>query len=109
MNTAQVTTCLPGIYVKSKSQLHQLHSKPCVLRMSPDPCSSISLSLRATPSFGLKCWSISKSREPLHICFAGGKGMMEKNDEVMHLLLSYNLICYYVINVCSKHAYNFKK
>ncbi len=50
--------------------------------MSTNPCSSISPSSRGKPSFGLKCWPISKSREPLHICLAGGKGMMENNDEI---------------------------
>ncbi|XP_057740942.1 uncharacterized protein LOC130958070 [Arachis stenosperma] len=81
MSTAQVTACFPGIYVKNASRLHQLHPKPCVLRMSLDPCSSISLSLRPETSFGLKYWSNSKSRQPLHICFAGGEGMMQNTDE----------------------------
>ncbi|MED6205679.1 hypothetical protein PIB30_019978 [Stylosanthes scabra] len=72
MSAAQVTACLPGIYVEKVSRLRQFHPKPCVLRMSLDPCSSVSLSLRPKTSFGLKCWSNSTSREPLHICFASG-------------------------------------
>ncbi|OIW01992.1 hypothetical protein TanjilG_14023 [Lupinus angustifolius] len=80
MNSAQITAYQPGIYVKNVSQFRQLHSKPCVLSMSTNPCSSISLGKRGKPSFGLKCRPISKSREPLHICLAGGNGM-ETNDE----------------------------
>ncbi|KAK7273822.1 hypothetical protein RIF29_14885 [Crotalaria pallida] len=80
MNTAQISACQPGIYVKNIYQLRQHHSKPCVLPMSANPCSGISLSLRGKPSFGIKCRPISKSREPLHICSAGG-GEMENNVE----------------------------
>ncbi|XP_061339743.1 uncharacterized protein LOC133286356 [Gastrolobium bilobum] len=83
MNTVQVTaTCQPGIYVKNVSQLHQLHSKPYVLPMSINTCSRIPMSGRAKPSSGLECRPISKSRKPLHICLAGGKGMMSNDDEI---------------------------
>ncbi|TKY69292.1 hypothetical protein E2542_SST05562 [Spatholobus suberectus] len=81
MNTAQVTACRPGICVKNISQFHRLHSKPCVLPKSFDPCLRVSLSLRARQSFGLKCRPISQSLKPLHICLAGGKGMMGNDDE----------------------------
>lgn len=112
MNTAQVTACQPGICVKNICQLHRHDSKPCVLPMSINPCSRILISLREKPSFGLKCQHILRPRKPLHICLAGGKGMMGNNDEVLHSLLSYCLVCYcycycyYIRNVYGKLAYN---
>ncbi|KAK7407646.1 hypothetical protein VNO78_09626 [Psophocarpus tetragonolobus] len=81
MNIAQVTACQPGICVKSTSQSHRLHSKQCTLPKSFNPCSRVPLSLRARQSFGLKCRPTSQSRKPLHICFAGGKGIMGNDDE----------------------------
>ncbi|XP_054813300.1 uncharacterized protein LOC129313937 [Prosopis cineraria] len=41
----------------------------------------LSLSLRGKPSSGLQCVPFSKSRQPLHVCFAGEKGMMGNNSE----------------------------
>ncbi|RDX87363.1 hypothetical protein CR513_31170, partial [Mucuna pruriens] len=81
MNTTQVTAFQPGICVKNASQLHRLHPKLCVLPKSFDPCSHYLPSLRARQSFGLKCRFVSQSRKPLHICLAGGKGMMGNDDE----------------------------
>lgn len=99
MHTAQVTACQPGICVKNISQLHQHDSKPFVLPMSISSCSWTLLSLREKPSLGLKCQPILKSRKPLRVLSAGGKGMMENNDEVLQLRLCYNLVscCYRVI------------
>ncbi|NP_001242257.1 uncharacterized protein LOC100807775 [Glycine max] len=80
MNIAQVTAWQPGICVKNMSQLHRLQSKPCVIPKSFGPLTCVLLSLRARQSFSSKCWPILQSRKPLHICLAGGKGMMG-NDE----------------------------
>ncbi|OIW16043.1 hypothetical protein TanjilG_04578 [Lupinus angustifolius] len=74
MNTIRVTPCLPRIYAKNKSQAHLSPSKSCV-------SSRISLSPGANLSSGLQCMPILKSRRPLHVCLAGGKGMMENNNE----------------------------
>ncbi|KAK7308723.1 hypothetical protein VNO77_42349 [Canavalia gladiata] len=81
MNTAQVTACQPGISVKNVSKLHMLPSRPCVLRKSIDPCSRLLLTIRAEQSFGLKCRPVLHSQKPLHICLAGGEGMVGNNDE----------------------------
>ncbi|ESW25298.1 hypothetical protein PHAVU_003G023800 [Phaseolus vulgaris] len=81
MNIAQVTACQPGISGKNISRLHKLHSKPYGLPNSFGPCSCALLTVRARQSFGLKCWPISQSRKPLHICLAGEKGMMGNDDE----------------------------
>ncbi|XP_020229974.1 uncharacterized protein LOC109810817 isoform X2 [Cajanus cajan] len=81
MNTAQVTACHPGICVKSISQVHRLHSKLCILPKRFDPCSRVKLGLRPRQSLGLKWRPISQSQKPLHICLAGGKGMMGNDEE----------------------------
>lgn len=93
MNIAQVTACQPGISGKNISRLHKLHSKSYGLPNSFGPCSCALLTVRARQSFGLKCWPISQSRKPLHICLAGEKGMMGNDDEVLHIILTFALVC----------------
>ena len=102
MNAIQVSARKPGIHVKNASQLHQFPSK---LRASPikwDPLSRTSLSLRAKPSPGLQCVPILKSQQPLHVCLAGGQGMME-NNEVIRLHLGYTIYLAF-INCCITDA-----
>ncbi|XP_061369031.1 uncharacterized protein LOC133311915 [Gastrolobium bilobum] len=81
MNTIQVAASQPGIYVKNISHLHHFLSKPCVLSMDAKPLSWTSLSLRSEPSSGLQNMPSLKSRQPLHVCLAGGQGMMENNED----------------------------
>ncbi|KAE9588251.1 hypothetical protein Lal_00003140 [Lupinus albus] len=81
MNTIRVTPCLPRVYAKNKSPAHLSPSKSCVSPMDVNPLSWTSLSLGANLSPGLRCMPILKSRLDLHVCLAGGKGMMENNDE----------------------------
>ncbi|CAL0323931.1 unnamed protein product [Lupinus luteus] len=81
MNTIRVTPCLPRIYAENKYQAHRSLSKTCVSPMDVNPLSRMSLSPGANLSSGLQCMPILKSRRALHVCLAGGKGMMENNDE----------------------------
>ncbi|TKY46529.1 hypothetical protein E2542_SST28572 [Spatholobus suberectus] len=82
MNTTQVAARKPGIYAKNVSQLcRSFHSRPCTLPMGFDPLSVTSMSLGTKPSSGLQCLPILKSWQPLHVCLAGGQGMMENNED----------------------------
>lgn len=82
MNTTQVATMKPMIYVKNAPQLcPSFHFKPCTLPMGFDPLSVTSKSGRIKPSFVLQCVPILKSRQPLHVCLAGGRGMMDNNED----------------------------
>lgn len=90
MNTMQVAATNPGIYVRKKSQWHHFPSTPCVLSMDANPLSRTSRITRAKHSSGLPYLPVLKSHRPLHVCLAGGKGMMD-NNEVIHLHLSYTM------------------
>ncbi|OIW06502.1 hypothetical protein TanjilG_26691 [Lupinus angustifolius] len=81
MNTIPVTRCQPGIYAKNKSQVHRSPSKSCELPLDVNPLSRTSQSLGAYRSSGLQCMPALKSWRPLHVCLAGGKGMMGNNNE----------------------------
>ncbi|KAI4323903.1 hypothetical protein L6164_023477 [Bauhinia variegata] len=80
MNTIQLTVCQPGIYVKNASQLCNLPSKQCLAQIKINVPAIKSLSLQERPSFGLQCLPVIKPRQPLPVCLAGGKEMMD-NDE----------------------------
>ncbi|KAK7279416.1 hypothetical protein RJT34_24468 [Clitoria ternatea] len=54
--------------------MRRFHSGPCAT------LSMTSLRLAPKPSSGLLCLPIVKSRKPLHVCLAGGQGMMENNE-----------------------------
>ncbi|KAK7266778.1 hypothetical protein RIF29_19433 [Crotalaria pallida] len=81
MNSIQVNPCKPRFYAKNGSQPHISPSKSCVLAVDASPLSGTSLNLRLNPSFGLLCMPVLKSQRPLHVCSAGGKGMMENNED----------------------------
>ncbi|KAK4256370.1 hypothetical protein QN277_009246 [Acacia crassicarpa] len=78
MNSIQVTACQPRIHITNISY-HP--SKAYAFTINSGPPSRISLSLRGEPSSALQCVPFSKSRQPLHVCFAGDKGMMGNNSE----------------------------
>ncbi|KAI4323905.1 hypothetical protein L6164_023478 [Bauhinia variegata] len=80
MNTIQLTVCQPGIYVKNASQLCNLPSKQCLAQIKINVPAIKSLSLQERPSFGLQCLPVIRPRQPLPVCLAGGKEMMD-NDE----------------------------
>ncbi|KAF7836373.1 uncharacterized protein G2W53_011232 [Senna tora] len=80
MNTIQVTACQPRIYVNNISQSHR-SSKAYLCPTNTSPLFRSLLSLRGKHSSGLQCVPLSKSLQPLHVCFAGGKGNMESNSE----------------------------
>ncbi|CAL0299128.1 unnamed protein product [Lupinus luteus] len=80
MNAIRVTPCQSRIYGKNKSQVHRSPSESCVSRSDVNPLSRTSLSLGANSSSGLQCMPVLKSRRPLHVCLAGGKGMMDNNE-----------------------------
>ncbi|XP_020220683.1 uncharacterized protein LOC109803489 isoform X2 [Cajanus cajan] len=70
MSSIQIAAINHGINVPKVSQLrHSFHCGPCLLPMRFDPLFVSSLSLRTEHS----------SRQSLHVCFAGGQGMMENN------------------------------
>ncbi|KAI4323904.1 hypothetical protein L6164_023478 [Bauhinia variegata] len=81
MNTIQLTVCQPGIYVKNASQLCNLPSKQCLAQIKINVPAIKSLSLQERPSFGLQCLPVIRPRQPLPVCLAGGKEMMD-NDEM---------------------------
>ncbi|TKY72459.1 hypothetical protein E2542_SST01199 [Spatholobus suberectus] len=82
MSTIQVAAIRPGIYAQNVSQLRRsFHSGPRTLPMRFDPLSVTSLSLRAEHSSRLQCQTVLKSRQSLHVCFAGGQGMMENSGD----------------------------
>lgn len=89
MYTIQVAASNPGIYVRKKYHPHHFLATP--LRLSMDAKSSRTFLIpRAKTSSGLQHVSVLKSRKPLHVCLAGGKGMMD-NSEVIHFQLSYTM------------------
>ncbi|KAI9101396.1 hypothetical protein K1719_023878 [Acacia pycnantha] len=56
-------------------------SKAYAFAITSGPPSRISLSIRGESSSALQRVPFSKSRQPLHVCFAGDKGMMGNNSE----------------------------
>ncbi|KAG4990378.1 hypothetical protein JHK87_023835 [Glycine soja] len=85
MSVIRVAPCLPGVYAPpiTLSQLRRrdFNSTPPTLPTAFDPISVTSLSLKAEPSPRLHCLHGLKSRQPLHVCFAGGQEMMENNGD----------------------------
>ncbi|XP_027358749.1 uncharacterized protein LOC113867557 [Abrus precatorius] len=77
----QVAASQPGIYTKNVSHLRHFHSRPCTLPMVFNPLCVTSLSIGAKPSSVQQCLPILKFRQPLHVCLAGGQGMMENNGD----------------------------
>ncbi|KAK7316198.1 hypothetical protein VNO77_35023 [Canavalia gladiata] len=83
MNSIQVPASQPGICTKNVSKLCRAHSRSCKLLIGFkfNPLVVTSLSCGAKPSSGLPCLPVLKSRQPLHVCLAGGQGMMENNGD----------------------------
>ncbi|XP_028755578.1 uncharacterized protein LOC114714951 [Neltuma alba] len=76
----QVATCYLT-FIKKISCLHHLPSNSCMSPLKFDPLSHMSPTLRANTSSRLRWMPIPKSRQSLQICLAGGRGMMENNNE----------------------------
>ncbi|XP_004516677.1 uncharacterized protein [Cicer arietinum] len=81
MNTIQVVASNPRIYERRKYQPRHFLSTPLGLSMNANPLSRTFLIPIAKPSSGLQCVSVLKSRKPLHVCLAGGKGMMDNSED----------------------------
>ncbi|XP_028755560.1 uncharacterized protein LOC114714939 [Neltuma alba] len=78
MSSIHVTACQPRIYITNISRC--CRPSKDAFPINTGPLSRISLS-PGKPSSGLQCVPFSKSRQPLHVCFAGEKGMMGNNSE----------------------------
>ncbi|CAK8533237.1 unnamed protein product [Lathyrus sativus] len=81
MNTMQVAASNPGICARKKYQPHHFLSTPHGLSMNANPLSRTFLIPKAKYSSGLQCVPVLKSRKPLHVCLAGGKGMMDNSED----------------------------
>ncbi|KAL5080462.1 hypothetical protein RYX36_008883 [Vicia faba] len=81
MNTIQVAASNPGFCIRKKYQPHHFLSTPHGLSMNANPLSRTFLIPRAKSSSGLQCLPVLKSRKPLHVCLAGGKGMMDNSED----------------------------
>ncbi|XP_004514003.1 uncharacterized protein [Cicer arietinum] len=86
MNTTQVVTSNPGIYVRKYQPRHFLFT-PLGLSMNANPLSRTSMIPSAKPSSVLQCVAVLKSRKPLHVCLAGGKGMMDNSEDSQRISL----------------------
>ncbi|CAJ1963108.1 unnamed protein product [Sphenostylis stenocarpa] len=70
------------VHAPNASQLRRdFNSGACSSPVAFDPLSVTSLSLRPKPSSRLQCHPVLTSRQPLHLRFAGGQGMMENNED----------------------------
>lgn len=105
MNTIQVAASHPGICVRKKYQPHHFLSTPHGLSMNANPLSKTFLIPRAKSSSGLQCVPVLKSRKPLHVCLAGGKGMMD-NSEVWCTLI-WVILCVLPASFAILHMLNF--
>ncbi|KAJ7954499.1 glycine-rich protein [Quillaja saponaria] len=81
MSTIQVTASRPRICVKNIYQLQHVPSKQCTFPHNANPLSTTSLSISAIPPVHLKYGPISKSLQWMPVCFAGGKGLGESDNE----------------------------
>ncbi|KAL1291550.1 hypothetical protein HN51_060069 [Arachis hypogaea] len=80
--TIQVTVANPQVYFSNASVGRRLPLTPGALQMSWDPLSmGTSLCPLVKPLSNMRCAPILKSRKPLHVCLAGGQGMMENNQD----------------------------
>ena len=77
----QVAASNPGIYVRKKYQPHHFLPTPLGLSMNANLPSRTFLIPRAKRSSGLQGVPVLKSRKPLHVCLAGGKGMMDNSED----------------------------
>ncbi|MED6107006.1 hypothetical protein PIB30_009854 [Stylosanthes scabra] len=81
--TIQVTAAKPRICFSNASAGRRgLPFTPAALQMSWDPFSTgTSLCPPVKPLSGMRCAPLLRSQKPLHVCLAGGQGMMENNQD----------------------------
>ncbi|XP_027930757.1 uncharacterized protein LOC114186890 isoform X3 [Vigna unguiculata] len=71
-----------GVHAPNLSQLRRdFKSGACSSPVAFDPLSVTSLRLTPESLSRSQCQPVLKSRQPLHLCLAGGQGMMENNGD----------------------------
>lgn len=74
-----------GVHAPNLSHLgRDFNSGACSSRVAFDPLYVTSLCLRPKSLSRSQCQPVLISRQPLHICLAGGQGMMENNGVRIH-------------------------
>ncbi|WJX65638.1 hypothetical protein P8452_50275 [Trifolium repens] len=76
MNAIQVAASNPAIFVRKNYQPHHFLSTPLGLSTNRN-----FLIPRAKHFSSLQCVPVLKSRKSRHVCLAGGKGMMDNNED----------------------------
>jgi len=86
-----------GVHAPNLSQLRRdFKSGACSSPVAFDPLSVTSLRLTPESLSRSQCQPVLKSRQPLHLCLAGGQGMMENNGVRINLLFLLQFLIFFI-------------